>query len=818
MGKIRVQDLAKKMGIGNQDLLFKLRSIGVRVEGDDANIDTDIIAAILQGKKLPNPREVILRDEQAKTTAPSPRRHPAGRRMPPNPLRPKRTRTIIQRVEPKIQALQSTAPLKPPPAAATPPPAEETPVQQVQQVRQVQPAATARPPAAELQREDKKPKKSPKKAASAPRPRAQEADLSTFKGSVSELEEAQSANRDANHVASRRKRRTQRKQEVAQAQAERGQVLHFKEAKPEGPVMISEGMTVRDFAEKLGVKSKDLIKTLFQRGIMANINHMLEPELAQELAAEMGVETMVVSFEQEVQFQQEMTVSDSSEGKEPRAPVVTVMGHVDHGKTSLLDAIRSSDVAGGESGGITQHIGAYRVEAQGRSIVFLDTPGHEAFTLMRSRGAKATDIVILMVAADDGVMQQTIEAINHARAANVPIVVAINKIDKDNANPEKVKKQLADQQLLVEDWGGETVAVQVSALKGEGIDELLEMVLITADLLELKSTPGMPAQGVVLEARKDVGRGTVATVLVQDGTLNVGDNFVSGAALGRVRAMLDEHGERLETAGPAMPVEVTGFDEVPEAGDLFQVVEDENKARSIASHRRQEQRRREMMPTAGAVSLEQLFDKIQEGEIKELPIVLKADVQGSVEVLRDALEKLSTDKVRVRTILTGVGAISTNDVILALASGGVIVGFNVRPVRNAAEMADKEGVDVRLHTVIYELTDEVTKAMTGLLEPEYKEVTKGSAEVREIFKVPKAGVVAGCHVIEGVIPRNAQARLLRDNVVVYDGKLGSLRRFKEDVSEVRSGFDCGINLDRYQDYKPGDVIEAYVREEVAATL
>jgi translation initiation factor IF-2 len=834
MGKIRVQDLAKKMGIGNQDLLFKLRSIGVRVEGDDANIDTDIIAAILQGKSLPNPREVILRDEQAKTTAPPPRRRPtpAGRRMPPNPLRPKRTRSIIQKVEAKIPTLPSSAPPKPTPvpaptatAAAATTPAEQPPPQVTSPAAPATPAARAASSPApvtaseEAQRESKKPKKGAKKAVSAPRPRANdEADLSAFKGSVSELEEAQSANRDANRAASRRKRRTQRKQEVAQATAQRGQVLHFKEAKPEGPVMISEGMTVRDFAEKLGVKSKDLIKTLFQRGIMANINHMLEPSLAQELAAEMGVETMVVSFEEEVQFNQELTGTDGTTGNTPRSPVVTVMGHVDHGKTSLLDAIRSSDVAGGESGGITQHIGAYRVVAQNRSIVFLDTPGHEAFTMMRSRGAKATDIVILMVAADDGVMPQTIEAIDHARAAGVPIVVAINKIDKDNANPEKVKKQLADHNLLVEDWGGETVAVPVSAIKREGIEELLEMVLITADLLELKATPELPAQGVVLEARKDVGRGIVATVLVQDGTLNVGDYFVAGAALGRVRAMLDEHGGRLEDAGPAMPVEVTGFDEVPEAGDLFQVVEDENKARSIASHRRQEQRRREMMPTAGAVTLEQLFDKIQEGEIKELPIVLKADVQGSVEVLRDALEKLSTEKVRVRTILTGVGAISTNDVILALASGAVIVGFNVRPERNAAEMADKEGVDVRLHTVIYELTDEVTKAMTGLLEPEYKEVTKGSAEVREIFKVPKAGVVAGCHVVEGVIPRNAQARLLRDNVVVYDGKLASLRRFKEDTAEVRSGFDCGISLDRYQDYKPGDVIEAYVREEVAATL
>lgn len=808
MGKIRVQDLAKKMGIGNQDLLFKLRSIGVRVEGDDANIDTDIIAAILQGKKLPNPREVILRDAQAKSTAPPDRRRQPQRRMPPNALRPKRPRSLIQKVEPKIKTIPTSAT----PQGAAPSAAPATPATAPKPA----PAEAASPGRVDT----KKSKRPIKKAVTTARPRAEEAtDLADFKGSVKEIEAAQTARDKSGGSEERRKRRTERKRQDAQAPSGQQQHLpRFKDAAPTGPVMLSEGMTVRNFADKLGVKSKDLIKSLFQRGVMASINHVLEPELAKELAMDMGVETKIVSFEEEVQLEQERIAPTTSEGQEPRSPVVTVMGHVDHGKTSLLDAIRSSNVAEGESGGITQHIAAYRVIAQDKPIVFLDTPGHEAFTMMRSRGAQSTDIVILMVAADDGVMPQTIEAIDHARAADVPIIVALNKIDKDNANPDRVKKQLADHNLMVEDWGGDTVAVPISAIKGEGISDLLEMVLITADLLELKATPELPAQGVVLEARKDVGRGIVATILVQDGTLSVGDNFVSGSTLGRVRALLDEHGERLKKAGPATPVEVTGFSEVPEAGDLFQVVENENKARGIASMRRQEKRRREMMPTAGALSLEQLFDKIQEGEVKELPVVLKGDVQGSVEVLRDALAKLSTEKVKVRTILTGVGAITTNDVTLAMASGAVIIGFNVRPERKASEMADKEGVDVRLHTVIYNLTDEITKAMAGLLEPEFREVTKGSAEVREIFKVPKAGVIAGCHVTEGSIPRNASVRLLRDNVVVYEGKISSLRRFKDDASEVRSGFDCGIGLDRYQDMKPGDIIQAYVQEEIAAKL
>ncbi len=660
-----------------------------------------------------------------------------------------------------------------------------------------------------------KPDKNKKKPKGVKKPglrAAEEEDLKAYQGAIEDMEQVDET---ADSAGSRRRRRAQRKED------EGGKLLTFKKAPPSGTVMIGEGMTLREFAEKLGVKSRDLMKALFDRGIMANINQVIEPELAQQLAQDLGVDTMVVSFEEEVQLKEELAGSSREqvvEGKVPRAPVVTIMGHVDHGKTSLLDAIRSSKVTESEFGGITQHIGAYHVDVHGRQVVFLDTPGHEAFTMMRARGARVTDIVVLVVAADDGVMPQTVEAIDHARAARVPMVVAVNKIDKANANPDRVKRELSDRGLMPEDWGGDTVMVPVSALKKQGIQELLEMILLTADILELKSSPDIQAQGAVLEARKEVGRGIVSTVLVQNGTLKIGDVFVSGATWGRVRSMSDDLGRRVQKAGPSTPVEVTGFNDLPDAGDLLQVVEDESQARGIADYRAQEVRSRDLNPMQGRLSLEQLYDRIQEGEVKELPVVLKADVQGSVEVLREALGKNSTDKVKLQVIHAGVGAISTNDVLLASASKAVIVGFNVRPERSAVELAEKEQVDIRLHTVIYELIDELRKAMTGLLEPTFREVATGRAEVRDTFKVPKVGTVAGCHVVEGIIPRHAAVRLVRDNRVIYEGKIASLRRFKDDVSEVRSGFDCGIGLDRFQDVKPGDFIEAHVREEVAPVL
>jgi translation initiation factor IF-2 len=599
-----------------------------------------------------------------------------------------------------------------------------------------------------------------------------------------------------------------------------GKVLEFKKPLPTGPVFLSEGVTVKELSEKLGVLAKDIVRLLMQRGILATINQPLDAATAIQIAKEAGVEAAVVSFEEEMELSRTPPTGEAVADTAPRqtrAPVVTVMGHVDHGKTSLLDAIRETKVAQGEAGGITQHIGAYRVEVQGRPIVFLDTPGHEAFTSMRARGAKATDIVVLVVAADDGVMPQTVEAIDHARAARVPIVVAINKIDKANANPDRVKKELADRGVLLESWGGDVPSAEISALKKQGIEHLLELILLSADLLELTAPASGESKGVVLEARREAGRGNIATVLVQSGALNVGDVFFAGSAFGRVRSMQDDTGRKLQVAGPATPVEVTGFEDLPQAGDLFQVTEDEAKARSVVSFRR-ERDREKAASAAGKLSLDQLFSKIQEGRIKELPIILKADVTGSVEVLSQALQNLSTEKVKVSLLHAGVGAININDVLLASASGAIIVGFNVRPEKKAEAEAEKDGVEIRLHTVIYNVTDEIKAAMEGLLEPTLKEVARGRAEVRNTFKVPKVGVVAGCYITEGSITRNSNLRLLRDNRVIYEGKVGSLRRFKDDVSEVKQGFECGIGLERYQDVKVGDVLEAYQVEKVAGVL
>jgi len=591
-------------------------------------------------------------------------------------------------------------------------------------------------------------------------------------------------------------------------------VLEFK--KPIGKVALTEGVTVKELADKLGVKANDLMKhLLMKKGLMVSINQPLGADLALEIAKDLDFEAEIVSFETAVEM--EAIGKGSSTGTTPRGPVITVMGHVDHGKTSLLDAIRETNVAGGEAGGITQHIGAYHVEKKGRKIVFLDTPGHEAFTMMRARGAKVTDIVVLVVAADDGVMPQTKEAIDHARAAKVPMIVAINKIDKPNANVDRVRRELSEAGVLVEQWGGDVVSVEVSATKKKGIDDLLDMILLTADLLDLKASPDQPAKGVVLEARKEVGRGIVATVLVQDGTLKIGDPFFSGSTYGRVRAMTDEHGQRIKDAGPATPVQVTGFDDVPNAGDTLQVLDDETQARVIGQMR-QEKAREAAQAGSSRMSLDQLFQRMQQGMVKELNLILKADVQGSVEVLNDTLRKLSTDEVKVNVIHSSVGAISTNDVLLASASEAIVVGFNVRPERNAAELAEKEGIDIRLYTVIYNLVDEIKAAMTGLLEPKFEEKFQGRAEVRNTFKVPKAGTIAGCMVVDGVIPRTANVRLLRDNRVIYEGKIASLRHFKNDVSEVRQGFECGIAIEKFQDIKIGDVIEAFKVEKLEPAL
>src|SRR5438132_11912400 len=587
------------------------------------------------------------------------------------------------------------------------------------------------------------------------------------------------------------------------------------EPRPPRDVTITEGITIRELAEKLDVRAKDLLKNLLDRGVFASINQALDVPTATTLAEAFSGVVNVVSLEEEMVL--EVAKEETKESLKPRPPVVTVMGHVDHGKTSLLDAIREADVATGEAGGITQHIGAYKVVVNDRAVVFVDTPGHEAFTRMRARGAKVTDIVVLVVAADDGVMPQNKEAIDHARAAKVPIIVAINKIDKPNANVERVRRELANNGVQVEQYGGEVVSVEVSATKKQGIDDLLDMILLTADLLDLKATPEQPARGVVLEAKKEVGRGIVSTVLVQDGTLKISDPFFSGSTYGRVRAMTDERGQRIKGAGPATPVQVTGFEDVPGAGDALQVLDDETQSLMIGQLR-QEKAREAAQAGSSRMSLDQLFQKMQAGTVKDLNVILKADVQGSVEVLNDTVRKLSTDEVKVNVIHSSVGAISTNDVLLASASEAVVVGFNIRPERNAAELAEKEGVDIRLYTVIYNLVDEMRAAMTGLLEPKFQEKFQGRAEVRETFKVPKAGTIAGCMVVDGVIPRTASVRLLRDNRVIYEGKIASLRHFKNDVSEVRQGFECGIAIERFPDVKVGDVIEAFKVEELKPAL
>jgi translation initiation factor IF-2 len=572
-------------------------------------------------------------------------------------------------------------------------------------------------------------------------------------------------------------------------------------------VTLTEGITIRELAEKLDIRAKDLLKTLLDRGVFASINQALDVQTATELAQSFNGVVSVVSFEEEMVL--EVAKEETKENLKPRPPVVTVMGHVDHGKTSLLDGIRAADVASGEAGGITQHIGAYKVQVGDRSVVFVDTPGHEAFTRMRARGAKVTDIVVLVVAADDGVMPQTREAIDHAKAANVPIIVAVNKIDKPEAQPERVKRQLSDLGLMPAEWGGDTEFVEVSAKQKKNLDKLLEIILLVADLRELKANPDAPASGTVLESRVDRGRGPVATILVQNGTLNTSDFFIVGSVFGKVRAMFDDRGRPAKDAPPSTPIEVLGLQGVPEAGDHFQVT-DEAKARHVVEFRQSKQRDAALRASAGArITLDQLHEQLKAGEVKELPIVIKADVQGSAEVLEEMLPKLSTDQVKLKIISAGVGAVTENDVLLASASGAIIIAFGVRPDRKAADLAQQENVDIRTHNIIYEVSDEIKKAMEGLLEPVVQETYLGRAEVRNTFRVKGAGTVAGCYVLDGIMKRDAQVRVVRDGTVIYTSRLSSLKRFKDDANEVRTGFECGLGIANFNDVKIGDILECF---------
>jgi translation initiation factor IF-2 len=900
----RVGDLAQQMGVTVEELIFKLRSIGVDVTSAENTLDLSTVRDIITGQTLVRrPREVIVRqsaaaEEQRKAPAPAmerPKRRRPGRRavsldeeLPdevPNlaamavPASNKPVaRAFDEAEEAEVEATEAAeaaaeeAPPKPTlveeapapiPAkgkAAKAPKAAKAAKATAESAAEAAPAPPPAKPRAVAVRETAKPAKKGAKApleaqlreltddevkqriiaakqaaaekvaekpaapgrgkSSRKAKAAADADeirdlLAKFEESKVRAAETAAAPRPPIPMGGRGKPTHRPKRERGEAPVEvRAVTVAFREgAKPEGPIYLSEAVTVRELAEKLNVLVKDLMAYLISKKILVTANQALPQELAEKICEDLGVEAMVVTFEEEIDLEQE-GATEAGAKPEPRPPVVTVMGHVDHGKTSLLDAIRSTRVAAGEAGGITQHIGASKIVHNNKPIVFIDTPGHEAFTQMRARGAKVTDLVVLVVAADDGVMPQTVEAINHARAAHVPLIVAINKIDKSNANPERVKKDLAQEGVLLEGWGGEVPVVQVSATKRQGIDDLLEVILLVAEMADLKAAPDGAARGTVLEARKERGRGVVASVLVQQGTLKQGDCFFAGATYGRVRAMLDTNRKPVRLAKPSEAVEVMGLEDIPDAGDTFQVVEDESRAREVAGYRQAKQRE-EQMGGSRKVTLEGLMDKIKSEEVLALNVVLKADVQGSVEVLRDTLAKLSTDQVAINVIHASAGAINANDILLASASQAIVIGFNVRPERSAKELAEREKVDVRLYSVIYNLTDELQKAMTGLLQPTYKEEELGRAEVREVFKVSKVGTVAGCMVVEGNILRTAKARLLRDNVVVWEGSLASLKRFKEDVGEVKNGFECGIGLDRYQDIKLGDIIEAYRTVEVA---
>ena len=581
-------------------------------------------------------------------------------------------------------------------------------------------------------------------------------------------------------------------------------------------IEIDETIVVKDLADKLKKPVVEVIKALIFQGVMASVNQEIDFKTAEKLIESFGSiavlkENELIKAVEDEEVDENETEATGNEEKRP--PIVTVMGHVDHGKTSLLDAIKKSKVTETEAGGITQHIGAYTVELNNEKITFLDTPGHEAFTSMRARGAQVTDVVILVVAADDGIMPQTVEAINHCKAAEVPMIIAINKIDKEAANPDRVKQELTEHGLVAEDWGGDTICVPVSARTKEGIDNLLEMVIITAEMLELKSDPNRRAKGTVIEAKLDKGRGPVASILVQNGTLKSGDSIIVGTTYGRIRAMIDDKGKKIKSAGPSMPVEILGLSEVPAAGDRFTVVKDEKTARIMAESRKEKERQSHFQ-TTNRVSMENLYSQIQEGKVKELSVIVKADVQGSVEAVRQSIEKLSTDNVKVRVIHGAVGAITETDVSLAYASNAIIIGFNVRPDNNAIAVAEKDGVDIKTYRIIYDALDDIKSAMIGMLEPEYKEVITGRCEARQVYKISNVGTIAGCYVLNGKITRNCGVRVVRDGIVIVESQLASLKRFKDDVKEAAAGYECGLSIEKFNDIKEGDIIEGYVMEEI----
>lgn len=639
---------------------------------------------------------------------------------------------------------------------------------------------------------------------------------------IMELFEAKGTDKEKSDIVSHyekledKKKNNFKKKKVKNEEASNNEEIYSNEESEDTIVVqMSETITVKEFADKIDKPVTDVIKQLMLSGVVAGINQEIDIPTAEKIAEKFNAVIEVINRDDVLDKENELmdTIEDLEEDLVKRPPIVTVMGHVDHGKTSLLDAIKKTKVTDTEAGGITQHIGAYTVELNKEKITFLDTPGHEAFTAMRARGAQITDIVILVVAADDGIMPQTVEAINHCKAAGVSLIVAINKIDKPAANIDRVKQELTEHGLISEDWGGDTICVPVSAHTREGIDTLLEMVLLSAEMLELKASPNRKARGTVVEAQLDKGRGPVATLIVQNGTLNVGDSIVVGTSYGRIRAMFNDKGKNIKSAGPAMAAEVLGLSEVPEAGDKFVVMKDEKTARNTAEKRKDKLREQKLLKSH-KVSLEDLYNQIQEGKVKELSLIVKADVQGSVEALSQSLEKLSTDSVKVRVIHGAVGAITETDVILSSASNAIILGFNVRPDVNATILAEKDEVDIKTYRIIYDAIDDVKSAMLGLLDPEYKEVVLGSAQVRQIYKISSIGTIAGCYVLNGKLTRNSGVRVIRDGIVIFESTLASLKRFKDDVKEVNTGYECGLGVEKFNDLKEGDIIEAFTIEEI----
>ncbi len=848
MAGIKVHELAKEFGMSSTELLVHLKELNIPAKSHATNL-VDAYVDIIRQHLAPllAERQAEIEAKRAAEEAKEQARLAEIEAKKQEELRERQAREAEMRREHEEQRLAREAE-----AARA---AEQKALAEKEAAAAAaaaQPAAVVEQPQAAAETPAAHPKKSKKDVAAAQRAEKRKSLEETIAAEAARLEAAAAAKREAEEAeryrnmaleaekletekvlaqmraeieAAQRENQAKKKKKAKDREAagedEQGSVSEPKtkkkkgadgaEATAEGVVVVEEGVTVGDFASALGLSSNDLIKTLFLLGTPLTVNQALSNELIELLADDVERQVEIRDPEAEMTW----TFEDAPEDLLPRSPVVTVMGHVDHGKTSLLDAIRETGVVATEAGGITQHIGASVVEKNGRTITFIDTPGHEAFTAMRARGANITDIVILVVAADDGVMPQTIEAINHAKAAGVPIVVAVNKIDKENANPDTVRQMLTEYEVIPEEWGGKNIFVNISAKKRIGIDDLLEMLLLQADILELKANPNAPAFGTVIESKLDKGRGPVATVLVQRGTLRVGDSLVAGTAFGHVRALLDDKGRTIKEAGPSDPAEIIGLQTVPASGDEFCVFSDERAARSLADNRAMKQRLRAQESARTHISLENLFETIEAGELKDLNLILKTDVQGSIEALRDAFAKMDQSEVRITVVHAAVGAITETDIALAAASNAIIIGFNVRLTPGARTAAAEERVDVRLYSIIYQAIEEINAARVGLLAPEFKEQETAQVEVRDLFRVPKAGVIAGSYVLEGEIHRDNRVRIVRDGTVIYEGVIGSLRRFKEDVKSVRSGYECGVGIEGYQDLKVGDIIESFVVIEVA---